>query len=148
MKDGGGVFLENGPESAEDAEHEKRVNEVVDKIMTDTTHRRRILNAQELVDLKSPNPRFEQFFPVIDAYFYSIDGFLNGETVTGAMMAGEIMLVFAPNRPVADEIAHDGLSQTIKHLQNYATMTHLGVDPMSQLDNAGLDVVTGGRKAH
>ena len=40
---GGGFFLEDGAKSHEDAVHEQEVNGIVEKILDEATHRRRIL---------------------------------------------------------------------------------------------------------
>jgi superfamily II DNA/RNA helicase len=131
---GGGIFLENGPKSAAEAEQEGRVNAVVEKILADARNRRRVLNLQEICDMQDFEPFFEQYYPDINAYFYTINGTLKGEQVRGAMFAGNCILVFARNRKEADEIAKSGLLDTIKFAQQHAMYTHLGVDPQQILD--------------
>lgn len=85
----GGVFLENGPQSAEDAALEVRANDIVHRILHDTQRRpRHILSLQELCNMRGPRAALEQFFPEIHAYFYGIDGELDGKRVSGAMLAG------------------------------------------------------------
>ena len=142
----GGFFLENGPQSHEDAAHEENVNGIVEKILDDATYRRRILTIQELCQMKYARPHFEQFFPTVGAYFYTIDGELNGEHVRKAMLAGNCVLVFAPSREAADEIARSGLSDTAKFAEEYSYSDNAYIaEQDAKAANAGLIIETGGR---
>ena len=146
---GGGLFIEDGAKSHDDAVHEERVNGIVEKILDEATHRRRILSIQELCDMKHLRPHFEQFFPTVSAYFYTIDGDLNGERVKNAMLAGNCVLVFAPTREAADEIALTGLSDTVKFADDYAYSDAAYIsDQEAKASNAGLIIESGGRKSH
>lgn len=148
MKDGG-FFVEDGPQTEPEAIHEAQVNQIVEKIMDDAMSRRRILTLQELCDVKHPAPRYEQFFPQISAYFYSIDGTLDGERLTGAMLAGHVILVFAISREAASEIAISGLLDTIKFSNEYAQSEDAYLDSQAaQAANSGIITSTGGRKVH
>lgn len=148
MKDGG-FFLEDGPQSETEAIHEAQVNKIVEKIMDDAMSRRRILTLQELCDVKQPAPHFEQFFPEISAYFYSIDGMLDGERLTGAMLAGHCILVFAMSREIASEIAIGGLLDTINFSNDYANSDDAFLDAQAaQAANSGILTSTGGRRTH
>lgn len=152
MKNGGGIFLENGAQSHDEAQHEQRVNQIATKIMEDSSSRRRMLSLQELVEMDMPHPHFEQFFQDIQAYFFTINGALHGEVVRGAMLADCCMLIFAGSREAAQHLAEIGLDDTIKHARNFGTLTMLGLDPMEDLEkehaNAGTSIETYGRKTH
>jgi hypothetical protein len=153
MDKGGGIFLENGPANADEAKEEEDVNAIAAKILREAQDRRRILSMQQLADMDNPRPAFEQFFPKINAFFYSIEGRLGGEDVKGAMLAGNCMLIFAATRKQADEIAESGLTDTIHYANEYATLEHLGFDPMQKIEererNAGVYIdALGRRKPH
>lgn len=145
----GGFFLEDSPETEAEAVAETQVNRIVEGIMDEALTRRRILTIQELCYVKNLSPRYEQFFPEVHAYFYTIDGMLNGEVLKGAMLAGHCVLVFAPNREAASEIATSGLLDTVKFANTYATSDEAYLDEQSaRAANAGIITSSGGRKTH
>ena len=149
MNKTGGFFLENSPQTETEAIAEAQVNAVVEKIMDEALARRRILTLQELCETKDARPHYEQFFPEIHAYFFSIDGILNGERLTGAMLAGHCMLVFAPTREAASEICTSGLLDTIKWTNEYAGSDDAYLDSQAaQAANAGIITSTGGNRVH
>lgn len=119
MKDGGGFFIDGGPETEGESVDEQRINTIVEKIMDEASERRRILTLQELCEMKFLRPSLEQFFPDVQAYFYAIDGMLSGENLTGAMLAGHCMLIFAASQEQANDLAHEGLLSTVKYAQEY-----------------------------
>lgn len=145
---GGGLFLENGAQSAEDAVDERRANEIVGRIMAEVAHRRRILTLQQLCDMESPRANWEQYFPNVGAYFYTIDGRLDGEDVKGTMLAGSCILVFAPSRARADELAQEGLETTIELAKEYAFRDYLGVPPAADegFEHLGIEIEAHKRK--
>ena len=146
---GGGFFLEDGAKSHEDAVHEEEVNGIVEKILDEATYRRRILTIQELCQVKHLRPHFEQYFPTISAYFFTIDGDLNGERVRNAMLAGNCVLVFAPSREAAEEIALSGLTDTVKFADEYAYSDAAYIaDQEAKASNVGLIIESGGRRTH
>ena len=146
---GGGFFLEEGAKSHEDAVHEEEVNGIVEKILDEATHRRRILTIQELCQVKNMRPHFEQYFPTVNAYFFTIDGELGGEHVRNAMLAGNCVLVFATSREAAEEIALSGLTDTVKFADEYAYSDAAYIaDQEAKASNAGLIIETGGRRSH
>ena len=98
--------------------------------------------------MKRLSPHYEQFFPEIHAYFYSIDGMLDGERLQGAMLAGHCILVFAPTREAASEIAADGLLDTVKLSNDYASSEDAWIDSQAAQANSGVITVSGGRKSH
>jgi hypothetical protein len=152
VKNGGGLFLENGPQSHGDAQFEARVNEIASKIINDATYRRRILNLQELCDMEPCIAQFEQYFPDIKAYFFSICGRLKGEAIKGAMFAGNCILVFSPTLDKAQYLADHGLHATRHFGEEYAELVASGIDPVEKMErehtNAGLSIDAGGRKTH
>ena len=150
MNNSGGVFfLEDGAKSHEDAAQEQEVNGIVEKILDEATHRRRILTIQELCQVKNMRPHFEQYFPTVSAYFFTIDGDLNGERVRNAMIAGNCVLVFAPSREAAEEIALSGLTDTVKFADEYSYSDAAYIaEQEAKASNAGLSIVSGGRKTH
>lgn len=75
--------------------------------------KRKILNADELVSMTNVKPRLEKQMPG-DAYFFSIDGTLQGERLRGALFGDSCMLVFAETLTKAAKIAADGLQSTIE----------------------------------
>lgn len=139
---GGGLFLENGAQSAEDAVDEHEANKIVARIMAEVAHRRRMLTLQELCDMENPRAGFEQFFPTVQGYFYTVDGRLNGEEVRGAMFAGGVALVFAPTRARADEFAQEGVETTIALAKEYAFREYLGCPPAANegFENLGIEI--------
>ena len=145
----GGFFLENGPQSHEDAVHEENVNGIVEKILDEATYRRRILTIQELCQMKNIRPHFEQFFPTVGAYFYTIDGQLGGERVRSAMLAGNCILVFAQSIEAADEIALSGISDTVKFADEYSYSDDAYIaEQDAKAANAGIIIESGGRKVN
>src|SRR5689334_14386059 len=65
-------------------------------------NRRRVLNMDELAELKDVRPRLEKEFRLpgdsrarSKVYMFSIDGTLRGERITGCLFAGECILVQA-----------------------------------------------------
>jgi len=106
--------------------------------------RRMILNADQLSGLVSPRARMEASFPELHAYFFSIDGVLNGKKIAGAMFAGECMLVFSASEAGAQAQANAGLRSTIELLRDEFDTRNLRV--MSAVE-AGLQSDVGGRKA-
>ena len=146
---GGGFFLEDGAKSHEDAAQEQEVNGIVEKILDEATHRRRILTIQELCQVKNMRPHFEQYFPTVSAYFFTIDGDLNGERVRNAMLAGNCVLVFAPSREAAEEIALSGLNDTVKFADEYSYSDAAYIaEQEAKASNAGLIIEAGGRRTH
>lgn len=116
------------------------------EIRTELAQRRRILSADQLANLIAPRGHFESEFPDLHAYFFTVDGVLNGRKIVGALFAGEVMLVFAPNFLIAQERANEGLRATKDLLyQEYETRKLRLADrtPMVQ----GLVAETGGRNA-
>lgn len=76
-----------------------------------------VLTADQLCSLIAPRARLEQSFDQLGAHFFTIDGVLNGSKITGAMFAGECILVFAISERAAQEQANAGLRQTVELLQ-------------------------------
>lgn len=150
MKQGGGLYLENGAQSHDDAQFETRVNEITQKILDNSTERRQILTLEQFMDMVDAYPQFEEYFPDIQAYFYSINGTLAGVPVKGALLAGNCMLIRATTQKLADEIAEAGLTDTRHYAGEYAFMEYIGVDPFEAADrrNAGIVTEAGGRKAN
>jgi len=145
---GGGFFLENSPQSEQEAVEEVRINEIVEKIMDEAMERRRILTLEELCAAKNIRPHFEEFFPDVHAWFYSIDGTLYGETFTGAMLAGHCILVFAIGRDQAEEIAASGLTDTVNLTNEYANSDDAYLEEQeAKAANAGLAIYAG-RNVH
>lgn len=106
--------------------------------------RREILTDDQLVSLVSPRARHEIDFPRLKAYFFTIDGMLNGRKVEGALRGGEPMLVFAGNFDFAQELANRGLRKTVELLYKEYDTRQLrdGLSPVAQ----GLVHETGGRR--
>jgi hypothetical protein len=79
-----------------------------------------VLNADMLASLVAPRANFETDFPnTIDgkrAFFFTVDGVLNGKKVHGALFAGECILVFAENFLLAQQLANQGLRDTVRLL--------------------------------
>lgn len=116
-------------------ETEQEVQAKAIGINAELSKRREILNADMLADLIAPRARFESEFPKHKAYFFTIDGMLNGRKVAGAMFAGECILVFADGVLKAQELANSGLRSTVELLhKEYETRSLRGADlsPLEQ----------------
>jgi hypothetical protein len=79
---------------------------------------RKVLTADELASLISPGARFEQEFKFPDksAFFFTINGVLNGAKIEGALFAAECILVWAPNMLDAKDLAQRGIRATVELL--------------------------------
>lgn len=104
---------------------------------------RLVLDADMLHSLISPRAHLEVEIPHLGAYMYSIDGVLNGKKITGAVFAGECMLVFAPTESQAQEIANAGLRKTVELLEGEYRTRELRLSPTMQ----GLSPDAAGRRA-
>lgn len=107
---------------------EKAVQVKAIGINAELSRRRLILNSDQLAGLIAPRARFEQEFE-FRAYFFTIDGMLSGRKITGAMFAGECILVFADGVLKAQELANSGLRSTVELLhKEYDTRSLRGAD--------------------
>lgn len=79
--------------------------------------RREILTADQLASLVAPRARLEQSYANLSAHFYTVDGVLNGRKISGALFAGECMLIFAPTEAAAQDLANRGLRTTIELME-------------------------------
>jgi hypothetical protein len=79
--------------------------------------RREILSADMLAGLVAPRARLEQSYTNLSAYFFTVDGVLNGRKISGALFAGECMLIFAPTEAAAQDLANRGLRSTIELME-------------------------------
>jgi len=77
-----------------------------------------MLTGDQLVSLVAPRARFEQHFPSLNAYFFTIDGVLNGTKIVGAMFGDSCMLVYASSKDKAMEQANAGVRTTITLLHD------------------------------
>lgn len=114
-------------------------------VNAELSQRRMILNADQLASLIAPRARFEQEFPKYRAYFFTIDGMLNGRKITGAMFAGECMLVFADGILKAQEQANSGLRSTVEILFKEYETRYLRGDDLSPLEQGIARDVAGRR---
>lgn len=107
---------------------------------------RTILNADQLASLIAPRARLEKNFEKLNAYFFTIDGVLNGKKVQGALFAGECMLVFATTERHAQEQANAGLRATIELIhEEFDTRSQRELEAQG-MTAKGLAVDAGGRK--
>lgn len=88
--------------------------------------RRRVLDMDELAELKDTRPRLEKEFKLPGdsrrgnrIYMFSVDGTLRGERVTGCLMAGECIVVQADSFEKANNIAKAGLVDTVELALEY-----------------------------
>ena len=99
------------------------------QINAELARRREILTADQLAALVAPRAHFETDFPDLKAYFFTIAGVLNGRKITGAMFAGECILIFSENFLKAQELANSGLRSTVELLhKEYDTRSLRGAD--------------------
>lgn len=112
---------------------------------------RKVLSSDELHSLKNWRCRLEKEFPKFQAYFFSIDGDLNGTHHNGMLFAGCCVLVFAIGFEQALKLANDGVKETIALLDHeFDTRNQRELSIMEQ----GMDVQdggfaqTGGRRSH
>lgn len=76
----------------------------------------------------------------VDAFIFTIDGVLQGSKVTGALLAGEVMLIRAKSGREAQELANAGLRETVSLLhQEYLTRG-------ARKESPTIIVETGGRR--
>ena len=65
------------------------------------------------------------------------------------MLAGNCVLVFAPSREAAEEIALSGLNDTVKFADDYSYSDAAYIaEQEAKASNAGLIIESGGRKSH
>lgn len=108
--------------------------------------RRLVLNADQLASLVAPRARFEcDFLPRFQVYFFSIDGVLAGQKITGAMFAGECMLVRADNFAKANDLANAGLRATVDLLHREYETRSLRGDDFSPVERGLAKEVAGTR---
>ncbi len=75
------------------------------------------LNADMLAAMIAPRAHFEEEFNLPGekrAFFFTVDGVLNGRKVIGALFAAQCMLIFAANYLEACDLANRGLRSTIE----------------------------------
>jgi hypothetical protein len=111
-----------------------------------------VLSADDLAKLRDARPRLEKEFRLPGdsrqrnkIFMFSIDGWLNGERLTGCLFAGECILVQAPDFEKALKLAKDGLASTCELLfdafQAAQSMVVVAEDPSK------VKVDIGGRRA-
>lgn len=108
---------------------------------------RKVLNADELASLISPGVRFEQEFKFPDksAFFFTINGVLNGKKIEGALFAAECILVWAPNVLDAKDLAQRGIRATVEILhEEYGSRESRETRDLIQQGVNGPDI--GGRR--
>ena len=103
-----------------------------EKIRAFLIQSRPILNADKLASMISPRAHFEIDFPNLHCYFFTIDGMLHGKKITGALFAGEPMLVRAANFLQAQELANQGLRHTIELLHREYNTREFRLSPVAE----------------
>ena len=78
--------------------------------------RRKVLSADEITSATGVEPHLEMGDDKLGVYFFSIDCMLQGQRIQGALFAGEMMMVPAPNMQTARNMAKEGLDKTISLL--------------------------------
>lgn len=116
------------------------------EINAELKNTRMILNADQLASLVSPRARLEQRFEKLNAYFFTIDGVLNGKKVQGALFAGECMLVFAVGERAAQEQANAGLRATVELVHEEFNTRNQRELEEAGLTSKGVEIEAGGRK--
>lgn len=116
-------------------------------LQEELANRRKVLNADELAGLIAPRARLEQHFDGLNAYFFTIDGMLNGRKITGALFAGECMLVYALSERGAQEQANAGLRATIDLLHEEFDTRNQRLLADAGAIEAGLERDARGRRA-
>lgn len=102
------------------------------KLKAFLTKSRQILNADQLASMISPRAHFEIDFPKLHSYFFTVDGVLMGKKITGALFAGEPMLVRAVNYAQAQELANQGLRHTIELLHREFNTRPFRLSPVAE----------------
>ena len=111
--------------------------------------KRIVLNADQLANLVSPGVRLEQRyeFPDKSAWFFTINGVMQGKRIGGALFAGECILVFASSETEAKSLAQRGLRETVDLLhEEYLNRREREQRDLIQQGVHGADV--GGRRMH
>jgi hypothetical protein len=114
-------------------------------INAELARRRQILNADQMTALVAPRARFETEFAKYGCYFFSINGVLNGRKITGAMFAGQCILVRAENFAKAQELANAGLRSTSELIHREYETRSLRGDDMSPIEQGIAKEVAGRR---
>jgi len=98
-----------------------RVGEIARQHVERHLKARRVLDMDELAELADTRPRLEKEFrlpgdpnPRNKVFFFSIDGTVRGERLTGCLFAGECMVVQAEGFERANAIAKEGLRDTVE----------------------------------
>lgn len=102
------------------------------KLKAFLTKTRQILNADQLASMISPRAHFEIDFPRLHSYFFTVDGLLMGKKISGALFAGEPMLVRAANFLQAQELANQGLRHTIELLHKEYSSRPFRLSPVAE----------------
>lgn len=90
----------------------RKAQSVATAMQTELAKRRKLLTADELVELKNVKVRLESDFHN-GWYFFSIDGALNGKKIQGALWGDCCILIGADSVEKARKIAQEGLIETI-----------------------------------
>lgn len=117
---------------------------------------RRVLNMDELAQLRDERPRLEKEIKLPGdkrgsknrVYMFSIDGWLNGERLTGCLFAGQCMMIQAEGFEKANKLARDGLRATLEIAKEYWDELQRSqlVVADGPLDTQHMTVEVGGRR--
>lgn len=109
----------------------------------------------DLVEMMDLRPRLEKEMRLPNdargarnkVYFFSIDGTLRGNRLTHCLFAGEAIMVQATSFEAANNIAKDGLHDTLELAREYFDELNKSVVVASPLDQSHMQVDVGGRRA-
>lgn len=97
-----------------------------------------------LASMVNRTARLERALPKHKAWFFTIDGRLNGSQINGALFAGACIVIRADTEDIARRMAADGLAETSDLLVNHF------YESAPKEDKAVMDYVAreaGGRRA-
>jgi hypothetical protein len=101
-----------------DAAELRGIRKYVQKLQHEMKLRRRVLNADELLSLKDVQVNLEKDCGK-GFWLFSINGTLNGTRITGALFAGECIMVYAKSQAEAVDRAAAGLQTTMELALEY-----------------------------
>lgn len=124
--------------------------------MVEHLGKRAVLNMDQLAEMADVRPRLEKEMKLPgDArgsrnrvYFFSIDGTLRGNRLTGCLFAGECIMVQSEKGfEDALRLAKDGLNDTLEMAREYFDELQRSVVVASPVEASHLQVDVGGRRA-
>ena len=135
---------------------ELRAGEEARRQMVEHLGKRPVLTMDQLAEMLDVRPRLEKEMRLPGdsrgsknrIYFFSIDGTLRGNRLTGCLFAGECIMVQTEGGfEAALKVAKDGLNDSVEIARDYFDELSRSLVVASPLDVSHLNVDAGGRRA-